>query len=429
MARSATLPYDYALRAMPSVTATWLLVASMVIASIFLLVLPERLRTNDNSDYPTSYEPTARNILRGDGVVDQQGALAIRYPPGYPVILAGAFLVADHLRLQESAVLSAMAVALMGVSSVLVFLMARRFWGSRPAVLAWVAWITYPLALYLLKQPNSEVPFMAVLFGAYYFYWRGIASDGDTSRLLVLCGVLLGISMLIRPIAMAVPAILAARLTLVRTDSRPGVRLRLAGALLLGTVLTVAPWEMWIYARTGRVIALSTAGETALRDGLTFAVRSKGFRQAVWVPQDVELVMRNISAQYPKLTAPGAIARVLVEEFRQRPLAVTKLFALKAARGWYGTDSHRFEMPVAIVQSFYLVLTAWASVLAWRRGGVWRQICGTVWATTLYFWGVSTVGSTLARYMVPAMGLLFVLLPALWVGSAQTSTAAPQEIH
>src|SRR5438034_7812655 len=69
----------------------WLLTAvlliSVLIVSIFWMVLPARFRATENTDYVYYYEPVARNILKGQGVVSSDGSPAIRYPPGYPLLL------------------------------------------------------------------------------------------------------------------------------------------------------------------------------------------------------------------------------------------------------------------------------------------------------------------------------------------------------
>ena len=74
---------------------SWLLTAvfliSVLIVSIFWMVLPARFRATENTDYVYYYEPVARNILKGAGVVSLDGTTAIRYPPGYPLLLTSIF--------------------------------------------------------------------------------------------------------------------------------------------------------------------------------------------------------------------------------------------------------------------------------------------------------------------------------------------------
>src|SRR5439155_1556026 len=50
-----------------------------------------------------------------------------------------------------------------------------------------------------------------------------------------------------------------------------------------------------------------------------------------------------------------------------------------------------------------------------RRGGRSRQLAVSVAVTVVYFWAMVTLVVPLLRYMVPAAGLLFVLLPVLLV--------------
>ena len=68
----------------------------------------------------------------------------------------------------------------------------------------------------------------------------------------------------------------------------------------------------------------------------------------------------------------------------------------------------------------YLSLIVWSSILAWKQGGLPRQLLTTVWLIALYFWGMNVISTTLLRYQVPVIGLLFVSLPALcetaWAG-------------
>ena len=389
----------------------WLVgVASVVVSLLFLLALPQRFAVNENVDYREHYEPIARNLLAGRGVVDKNGGLELRYPPGYPLLLAGAFWLAKWVAVPEPAIVTIADVLGMGVAAFFVFLIARRLWGAEPALVSSLAWTTYPLALYLLKQPNSEIPFVVALLGAAYCLISVVQrSDGGLWQ-CGACGALVGVAMLIRPIAIGLGVVCAVLVML----GRPRHRMLSALALLAGNFLAVAPWEAWVYQRTESVIALSAAGPAAIRDGLTFAVRSKGFREGTWVPAQVREVMQHVSDQYPRLVSVGAVGEVLAREFREHPSAVVQLAVIKAARSWYGTDSQRFEGLILGVQGVYLAIVGLATARAWRSGGVARRAVVGAWMITGYFWGMNVVSSSLARYMVPTMSLLFVPVAALF---------------
>jgi hypothetical protein len=180
--------------------------------------------------------------------------------------------------------------------------------------------------------------------------------------------------------------------------------------LLLGNVAAVLPWELWIYAKTGKIILLTTAGSPNIDDGLTFA--TLGSRPASGAPQDVVELIEDIAAQPERTRSLSGVIAVLGEELRNRPLATAKLISLKIARSWYGTDSRRFDYAILLLQIPYVMLILWGSWQAWKSGGTSKSIVISLWVVVLYFWGLTFAALSLARYMVPVIGLLFVLVPA-----------------
>src|SRR5215472_16546107 len=57
----------------------------------FLVALPARWRVNQSTNYYKFYEPVARNILLGNGLVAPDGSPALEFAPGFSFLLAGAF--------------------------------------------------------------------------------------------------------------------------------------------------------------------------------------------------------------------------------------------------------------------------------------------------------------------------------------------------
>src|SRR5207245_11120905 len=95
-------------------------------------------------------------------------------PPGYPLILSGLFRLSGALNLSDAAATLALACVAMGICSVLVYAIARSVWGAAPALLAPLIWMTYPFTLWLTKQPNSEIPFLIVFYGAFGLFWSAL---------------------------------------------------------------------------------------------------------------------------------------------------------------------------------------------------------------------------------------------------------------
>jgi 4-amino-4-deoxy-L-arabinose transferase-like glycosyltransferase len=397
-----------------SITAL-IFATSIVTILLFWVMLPDSFHINENRDYKAFYEPVARRIIAGDGLTNADGTPALRYPPGYPLILAGLFGVSHLLHISQETALAALSLLSMGLTSVFVFMLARSIWSTRPALVAALVWMTYPFALWLTKQPNSEISFLVVFYGAFYLFWDALLRRSRAWSTYFLIGFLMGLAMLIRPIAIGTGFLMGVLLWIVRRDMTARLRFSLAIVVLLGNLMAISPWETWAYATTGRVIVLSTGGVPGIQDGLTFALARapKGYRQIVKVPQDVTALMQDIYSRSSEMKSLGAVASVMGEKLQTQPLAVTKLFSLKAIRSWYGTDSGRFELPNLLIQGAYLFLVLWGSRTAWRRGGAAKDLTISVWLIALYFWGMTTLVLSILRYMVPAIGLLFVLLPGV----------------
>jgi hypothetical protein len=273
--------------------------------------------------------------------------------------------------------------------------------------------MTYPFALWLTKQPNSETLFLPVFYAGIALFWYALLHKSRAWSLYCLSGCLMGFAMLVRPIAIGMGVLLGALLWFAGCSMTARLRLFLVTMLLLGNLVTILPWEVWVYSTTGRVVVLSTGGPRSMRDGLTFAAArpSKDYRQIVNVPQDVAALTQDIFGRLDKTTSLGQIASVLLEKLHTQTLTVVKLFALKALRSWYGTDNGRLEMPIMLIQTVYLVVILSSSITVWKRGGIVRQLTIGIWLIVLYFWVMTVVVLSILRYMVPVMGLLFVLVP------------------
>ena len=71
----------------------------------FLAVLPSRWRVNQSTDYYRFYEPVARNVLAGNGLVAPDGTPALEFAPGFMFLLAGAFEAAEALNVSDNVAL------------------------------------------------------------------------------------------------------------------------------------------------------------------------------------------------------------------------------------------------------------------------------------------------------------------------------------
>lgn len=389
---------------------TGIFLATSATMLLFWMTVPGGWSEEGASDYQSSYAPTARHFLAGHGWINAKGKPAVRYPPGFPLLLAGLFQMTRWTGTSERLWLQMFTLLAMGLTCVLFYGLARMVVSGKAALIAAGLWMTYPFHLWLTKQPNSEIPFFPLLYGALFLFggmlWRG----WQRPWIPLMVGALVGSAALVRPIALLVGVILMALMVSLRWrdgGKRWGV---LAVCLLVGNIIVIMPWEVWVWQETGKWIPLSTGGAVSIRDGLTCFIHTKGFRRPLKVPPAMREVIEEALQYWQEgtLETTGQIARFLEQQIRKNPKGVLQLFWWKMKRAWYGTDAQRPEERwILLIQMGYLLPALGGSVLLWRRGRWQREWISLVVLMLVYFWAMTVMVLSILRYMVPVMGLLF----------------------
>ena len=394
---------------------------AIVVTCVFQTMFPRDARDRQGSDYASYYHPTANSLLAGGGYSTPIGSVQTRIPPGYPLLLAAAQLLGRPAGIGDEGAVRLLMVLSMGLGAVVIFLIARMIWGPRSALIPSVLWMTCPFTQFLTLQLNSDVPFMPSYYATVGLFLHAILNGAASPLVFFLTGLLAGVVMLFRPIAIGLGGVLAVLLG-VALKGRPGhLRVILAAWILFGNAVAVLPWEAWLYAKTGRFILLSDAGSSTLREGWMFGVRTGQPEGRRIVGEDVGDLMREF-ASAENGGSPKTILQVLARETRRRPAAVVKLVYLKLARCWYGTDSLRFEPLILLVQSLYLPLLLYAGWRSWRSGIAGRLATLCIGSQIACFWGMAFLVIPLLRYMTPVEGLAFILLPAVLPRSRQVAS-------
>jgi 4-amino-4-deoxy-L-arabinose transferase-like glycosyltransferase len=393
--------------------AIMVFVLAIGIVLVFWRVLPEQYRANESSDYLSFYEPVGRNLAFGRGFVLDDGRIGTTYPPGYPLVIAAAYRISAVLHTSYTDTMNMLVLLSVGISSSCIFGMAQMLGGNRAGVIAAMLWTTYPVFLWSTKQYNSEIAFIVCFYLANVLLWHCLKYGLASWWRVLSIGVLVGCSILIRPIAIGI-FLPMAFLILARFGWLSPMQRWLRLVLVLaGMLLVLMPWEIWLYQQTGRFIFLSSNGPSSIRDGLTFALNTNGYRNDIHVPDSVQHLMQQLFVRWPEMRTLGGIAVVLGQAFQTDPWAVVQLLLLKAARAWYGTDSGRLEREILIVQVCYLGLGLCAGVAAWRGNRFSRDAVIYIGLMVLYFWAITTLVLPILRYMLPVFGLVFVLVPKL----------------
>lgn len=377
---------------------------SIITQTIFLCILVQSAhQLNQSSDYGKFYEPVAENIMKGRGIIDGRGNLAIRRPPGYPIILSAIFITADFLELDRITLIIVFNMMTTAVCCIVIFLITQLIFNRRIALIASFIWITYPFNLWLIKQPNSEVPFLLFLYCGIYSMMLVIKKK--YTILALISGIIFALSVLIRPSTLLLVFICAGALLLFNKSS-PLKRFTSAFLLILGFLLTILPWEIRVLSSMGRLIPISVGGPPSIRDGLTFAIHPGDGGNQINVPEDVMALMKRFHGKKTDLKTTADILRYFLQELKNNPGPVLTLVGLKACRSWYGTDEMWYEQYTRIIQVFYITLSVIGVIICFR---IYRERLGfTCFLLTMivYFWGMTTLVLSVLRYMIPAMGFM-----------------------
>jgi len=362
-------------------------------------------------DYEGYFAPVAMNLASGKGLVTENGGIATLYPPGYPMMLAVLIHLADWTGIAYEIWVEFFTLASVAIAAVLLFNLAWRILGVRCAWITAVLWMSYPSTLWLSKQPSSDTAFLPFFYGALLLSLPLLLDESDSLALTAGVGVLLGIAVLIRPIALFAAPLLALCLAYYGSRESWSWRLRPAVVLLIAYGAVLLPWEVWVWQRTGKWIPVSTNGPASVADGLTQVVSLRGYRFPIEVPVGVRAIMEEAQARLKerRLQTRGDVLEFFGEAARDRPLQFAQLLWWKAKRAWYGTNSQRSEETwLGWMHAAYMILSIAGALLLWQGpvgGRRWLVVSGVL---VFYYWGMTVLVLSIVRYMLPAIGLLFV---------------------
>jgi 4-amino-4-deoxy-L-arabinose transferase-like glycosyltransferase len=201
------------------------------------------------------YDRHAQSIAAGDGFPDSyyvvdRGPSALR-APGYPYFLGGLYAVSA-----DSITVGRLANAALGaIVAFLVFLIVKRIWGRRTALLAATLVAVFPPLVLLSRELLSESLFIALELGMVltvleFRRLRGL-------RWAALAGLLCGLAVLTRnpgP-ALAIPLIVGLLVPRPRLSRRAVLAPALA---LLCALATIAPWTVRNAVEFGRFVPVTS---------------------------------------------------------------------------------------------------------------------------------------------------------------------------
>jgi 4-amino-4-deoxy-L-arabinose transferase-like glycosyltransferase len=228
--------------------AVALVVAAATRIVVFALAVGDARRfiTQDSLEY----DALARSF--GDAYVHPHEPsrlfdLSLLRPPGYPALISAVYAVtgksATHVIVVEL-VLSVLTVAL-------VYFLARRLFDERIAFFAALLLAVDPVSVAMSSNLTTETLFATLWVAAAWLWVRALGERDILAA--AAAGALIGLSVLVRPISLYLPLVLAV-LTMLLVRAR---RLALAGVLVVACAVPVGLWIARNAAETG-VATVST---------------------------------------------------------------------------------------------------------------------------------------------------------------------------
>ncbi len=409
---------------------------TVFVCAAFFLLAPDSVLNKPCGDcYGGGYVQVAKNFLEGKGWTDNNGAYAIARPPGHSLIIAGLITISQWIDYPETHIFRVFNSLMLALSSILLFMIVRLVWQDKLAAIIPVVWMTNPFVLWFLNQPYSEMPFFSSFFASVLLALLSFRANGRRRHLFAFfVGVVSAIAMMIRPIAIGIPIVYFVVLVLTKPVTPWKSRVTYFLALSFGVFLVLAPWSTIVHNKTGEIIVL-TNGQLTFNStiaGITFATDTDGDRKTLDLPDritklletiedelvfDQELADRNKNQD--TMTNFYRIGKVMWND----PITATQFLGIKITRSWYGTYSHRNEMMAALLSVLYLGAILLSLIRGLRLKLLPNDFLVVSLSITFYYWSMSVLFEPIVRYMIPAIGILYVLLPALWHSKARGATS------
>jgi 4-amino-4-deoxy-L-arabinose transferase-like glycosyltransferase len=240
-----------------------ILLAAFLLRLVWVLIIP----THPISDFQ-EYNRLAIGLVNGQGFVKSDGSLTAYRAPGYVFFLAGLYKFFG-----PNDFIARLANILLGVLTCWeTYLLALRLFDQRVALVAAGLIALFPSLIAWSNILATENLFLPVLLSVLVSFLNAIEVPPIRWYWLVLCGLLNGICILIRPIAILIPGILV--MTLIINEPIKKISKQTIGVLLrdmgIGLIIVlimlsvILPWSVRNARVFGHLILISTEG------GITF---------------------------------------------------------------------------------------------------------------------------------------------------------------
>jgi len=394
--------------------------AALFVRAAYLVLEPRCALTGDEP----SWIELGRQLARPAIAFSPLRSDLVFYPPVYPYFVGALFRLFGSMAavLWVQVVLGALLIPVVGRA-------AARAFGPRASVLAAAFTAFYPELVWYPAHYWSETVFLLLLWAAIE---RALAADATSSwRTAAAAGALFGLATLTRELALyLVPLVL---LWMVRPwavgATSVGTRIVLsrnrlvgAGALLLATALTIAPWTLRNAIVFRAFIPVSTMGGLNLWQGNTTLTHLQIYDLLAGIDGAVaqDRYCRRLAWETIAGRQPGWVFEKLAEQMPEFWKAGSEVLDHLVGRDACGPLA-----PARLVVIELVLVLPYLAVLALALVGVARlrftppAVLLLVLAAAYNAAHVAAYATT--RFRLPVLPVLFMLAGALIVGRGDDS--------
>ncbi len=366
--------------------------------------------THDEQEYWT----LSRNLAAGRGLVyDDDGHEHFGRAPGYAVFLAGVRSIDDSITAVKVAqsVLGALGVGVIAM-------LAARAAGPRAAAVATAIAAVYPPLVWMPAYLLSETLYSLLALFSTVLLWKAL--DRPTSGRFFGAGIVIGLTALVRPVAIPFLALVVLVLGLRR-------RFAPAAALVLGAAITIGPWAAWKTQESGRMILIASEGGITFWTGNHPLAIGEGDMAA---NPAIKAANHELRASHPGLS-PDELEPVYYREalafIRADPLRFLALLSRKLFYLWVPIGpSYRLHSALYL----YSARTAYLVLLPFAVFGFARLARSRAQPLPLWLLAGSAVLACLVffpqdRYRVPAIDPVMIVCAACLASGSEDSSRRP----
>ena len=405
-------------------TAVWLLALALVInAACLFLAVPvagEWFFHKYSVGFSDEYDQIANNLDTGHGYrIDAQMSRTMMREPGYPLFLAGIFLMGGyHIETARVANLAlAAAIALM------MFILAHRITNDRTAsFLAALLFLVYPGILMSEARGGVEIIFIFTVMVFMLALYRAVET-GNVSHYF-LAGLALGVVVEVRSSPLLFPVLLLAYLILVSNGTAGRLRAVLnVAALVGGMAILMTPWIVRNYRLVHAFVPTASVQGVALQEGQyccihlsadtdLFAAMNQAGRQRAAVARDLGLAYegdyyyQEFYRAQDELTFSKALSQKAISVYRNDPALLLECVTKNIFNFWFLGKTWQVTWFNMASQVPLLGLSFGGIYMMWRNG-LGRNLC-LILLFALYILAVHSLIIAHARHSMQIVPFLMV---------------------